>query len=385
MTNVALEPEILDANGNLDIDKAETQSGTVQAQAEGDSEEETNRRPLQAWLRYCEKQGGPIVVKIEASDSAPSDGSSEEADSAESEEEDSDEADAASRGNISLRDLCLDYEPVPDSTQEAEAVLPPSEDLSTSWHIYECARGEIRLSEDEIRSIRKYFELCGCASHWRLTGVPETTTNKNSKQKRAHTSGGDTRVRHVKRAPQDHDGASSPPSNRQAQSNQSLVAPAMGHTSNHLFVRRSTRNAQPFGENLKKAPDWVRRFYRLVSNICQHDDFREIATELSERMTRGEVIASCDSMGVVQPLGLNTILSNLEANEYDAPLDVFNDLYSIWIGAFRRLAPGSDAWIQAHGAVSHFLRLVSSEPLKSDFNPPGIPYDPNFARNSGKR
>eukprot|EP00923_Selenidium_pygospionis_P040173 GHVN01069520.1.p1 GENE.GHVN01069520.1~~GHVN01069520.1.p1 ORF type:complete len:453 (+),score=62.55 GHVN01069520.1:102-1460(+) len=387
-------------------------SGSGYDSSDGSREEEgTPTKVATAWRRYCPETKQEITVKLEAEEQAveevfrrPEDaeqrqtdggsetsGSDEESGSGSDEEtqEAKKDGENASSTTVEEKDplqlLCLDYEPKLLAASDGEERTGSTKGNSpddrvliferTPWHTYGCNRGEVRLSEAELQSIQQFLRENGCANRWRLTAVPEATTkhSSKSKHKRVSTSGGEHRSRSVKRAAQDSDDAVSSVSNRRSQGSAATNA-AFGLSSEVWFTRRSTRVSQPFGENLKKAPDWIRRFHRLINSVCQNEDYKEIATELSDRMNPQMLQTVCKTMGVVKPLGLNSMLSNLEASEYETPLDVFNDLYSIWVGAFRRLQPGSAEWAQTHASTGHFLRLVSSEPLKGDFNPSNSPY-----------
>lgn len=63
--------------------------------------------------------------------------------------------------------------------------------------------------------------------------------------------------------------------------------------------------------------------------------------------------------------------SKLEHGLYTTPLEVFNDIYLVWLSAYRTHPPGSPLWIQAHEASKTFLQQIANEPIRDDFTPPG--------------
>lgn len=129
------------------------------------------------------------------------------------------------------------------------------------------------------------------------------------------------------------------------------------------FAQRVSRVSQA---QLKRLPDWAQRLHHVLMLLCQTETFKPFFPEISIISPKYREVYDAIQPGL-SPIGLWTIISKLEQNGYQSALDVFNDIYGVWLASYRTHAPGTPLWMQAFQASRTFLQQIANQPLRDDF------------------
>ncbi|CDI83007.1 hypothetical protein, conserved [Eimeria acervulina] len=249
--------------------------------------------------------------------------------------------------------------------------------LNGTVHGCHCACGELYLTEAEHAAIEAFFASVGGSSSgpWRLLEVPEGPSTGSRKSKKGSAA------KRVAGAPPSALGG---PQERQRR--QSVASyggpPAAAAVVAELPKTRSSRlrsgglGAPLGGPPLGGAPpaaadaeDWPQRMQRILLELCRQPVCLPFLPRVSPSDAHYNELARKVFPAV--PLSLETVLDRLEqGGYYSRSLEVFNDIYSVFLCAFRYYEPGHQYWMMAHEAALAFSALTVGEPLCNVFGPP---------------
>ena len=244
------------------------------------------------------------------------------------------------------------------------------------------SRGELWLLPSEAEFVLSYIKSEGLDTSWSFKEIENVvhpplsvsrSQSKNSKRNRKKKTL-KTQVKTSKRQTESHIPSSNDRSPTTLRSSQ-----ASSHNTsnrNDSTVSSAQRCSKFSQSQLKKLPDWAQRFHRTLSWLCQMETCRPFVEEVQVTDPRFPEIYDAIQPGLT-PIGLSTIVSKLEQNAYQSSLDVFNDIYSVWLCAYRTYTPGSTLWLQTYQASRRFLQQIANQPLKDDFTPNKAPYTPH--------
>ncbi|KAL8269978.1 hypothetical protein Esti_006078 [Eimeria stiedai] len=298
----------------------------------------------------------------------------------------------------------------------AAAVLPAAPVLSASLHGFDCSSGELYLTESERHSIQQYVAAAagaaGARPAWRLVAVATREIcsagkklRKGSSSKRsavgsavgappsqALAAAGDRQRRHsvAAAAGQQLHAAAASSSSSSPQQHADLLprtrsarfrsAAQQGGSSDEEgeggyteCSNSSSSTARGVGAPLcsssqsADAADWPRRMQRVLLELCRQPVCLPFLPRVSPSEAHYAELARKAYPAV--PLSLETVLQRLENGEYSRSLEVFNDVYTVFMCAFRYYEPGNQYWMMAQEASLAFGALTLREPLSNAFVP----------------
>lgn len=114
-------------------------------------------------------------------------------------------------------------------------------------------------------------------------------------------------------------------------------------------------------------PPWVCHMHRVLVELCK----QSVCLPFFPRVSPGDAHYPELARKVYPavPITLETVLDRLERNEYSRCEEVFNDVHTVFLCAFRYYEPGNQYWMMAHEASLVFHNLTHNKPLLSaDFD-----------------
>lgn len=291
---------------------------------------------------------------------------------------------AAPSAPLAPSETPMDYLPQTcSSSNDWVTALDYSKDHVSSLH-----RGELWLLPSEAKLLLAHFKTQGVENTWSLKEVvpnqwhPPLPSWKDAELKRSHKRSKKQRKKLKKSSTSTSDhpdpqsslvfgrstAADEKPikSQRVPKSYISGKNPTASSASSANAAQRAPRISQ---SQLKQLPDWAQRLHRILVLLCQTEVCRPFVPELLATDPRFPEVYDAIQPALT-PLGLSAIVGKLEQNAYQSGLDVFNDVYSVWLCAYRTYTPGSPLWLQAYQASRTFLQQIANQPLKDDFGAP---------------
>ncbi|KAK6590873.1 hypothetical protein RS030_111873 [Cryptosporidium xiaoi] len=272
-------------------------------------------------------------------------------------------------------------------------------------------RGELILSLDELKKVQQYFIDNSYNYGFELSPEPISYSNNRKNLKKrpqkiiGRTSAGGNEVR--------NDGEIRKSRNSRPSYSRELKA-LLEDGMNILESRSETKQSNTQStvgsrriteDPLKKMPDWAKRFHRILKMLSQQETFKPYATDINinnfSLYLKGQSLENDIDMegngangsefdynkkidelfinaniyfkylndcSPIKPISFNKIIKKLENNEYLNAANVFNDIYSVWICAFRAIEPGGILWTKTIDACLNFNLKLLNEPLKDDFS-----------------
>ncbi|PHJ16243.1 bromodomain protein [Cystoisospora suis] len=292
--------------------------------------------------------------------------------------------------------------------------------LEPGMHGGDCRRGELLLTEAEARSVEYHVKqallskdkeerennrsLSQPYTRWRLQPVlPELLRPASKKTKRASSSTSTSRrganaltelleSAGIKLEPNELAATGRP--QRASRSCSSSVGNANAtsaaestSSSSHSPVSSEKQNHGDGGTvssaNMTKSPPaavsqaqpsshwvpppWVCHMHRVLVELCK----QSVCLPFFPRVSPGDAHYPELARKVYPaiPITLETVLDRLERNEYSRCEEVFNDVHTVFLCAFRYYEPGNQYWMMAHEASLVFHNLTHNKPLlSSDFD-----------------
>eukprot|EP01071_Lankesteria_metandrocarpae_P014468 Lankesteria_metandrocarpae@DN848_c0_g1_i1.p1 len=225
-------------------------------------------------------------------------------------------------------------------------------------HSVGCLRGELYLSELELTELHKYLRDCGALPHFQFVSPEKTAIDK-----RHSTAMGAGRMLPVGPKPK-----CAPVLAVQQMYSASSGAACVARPSVEVPKIKSNPAA------VKRLVSWAQRFHRAITCLCKQESCKSFVDEVN---FHGHLLASHGKDGKINKpsysMDLRTVLSKLEQGLYTRQVDVFNDVYCVWLSAYRAYDPGSPMWMSAHDASTLFAEQIALHPLRDDFHPSSPP------------
>lgn len=251
-----------------------------------------------------------------------------------------------------------------------------------------CFRGELCLTDIERFNIEQYLAAISVPSGglWRLVAVPESAsavgrkTRKGSAVKRGAVSA----VSAPHAASQERQRRQSTTSHHSVAASHQPELPKTRSTRQRNATQSfGSDGGEPIPEDSKGAPsgglpsgdaaDWPKRMQRILLELCKQPVCLPFLPRVSP--TEAHYAELARKVYPAVPLSLETVLERLESGEYSRSLDVFNDVYSVFMCAFRYYEPGNQYWMMAQEASLAFGALTMGEPLCNAFAPASVSHD----------
>ncbi|OEH74978.1 bromodomain-containing protein [Cyclospora cayetanensis] len=267
---------------------------------------------------------------------------------------------------------------------------PSGPALSAVVHAFNCCRGELCLTDVERVHIEQFLGASG--GHWRLVALPESASVVGRKTRKAAVAkrGGTSSVG----APASHTAAQERQRRQSTASHNSLTAsyqPDLPKTRSSRLRTLQSLGSEGGGEGTfeesrggskgppsggvpcSDAADWPRRMQRILLELCKQPVCLPFLPRVSPAEAHYAELARKVYPAV--PLSLETVLERLENGCYSRSLEVFNDVYSVFMCAFRYYEPGNQYWMMAQEAALAFGALTAGEPLCNVFAPASASQD----------
>lgn len=271
--------------------------------------------------------------------------------------------------------------PVPAPTAPT---VPSPPVLSLSIHALNCCRGELYLTDGERLNIEQYLATVSATGggSWRLVALPESASAVGKKARKSSA---------VKRGAASATAAPPVAASQERQRRQSIASHQPVPVSHQVELPKtrssrlrnaaqsfSSEGGEAVAEDAKGSPmgglhppedaaDWPRRMQRILLELCKQPVCLPFLPRVSPNEAHYAELARKVYPAV--PLSLETVLERLENGEYTRSLDVFNDVYTVFMCAFRYYEPGNQYWMMAQEASLAFGALTMGEPLCSAFTP----------------
>ncbi|EKX74085.1 conserved hypothetical protein [Theileria equi strain WA] len=110
----------------------------------------------------------------------------------------------------------------------------------------------------------------------------------------------------------------------------------------------------PPEEKLSGLPQWVQLLHRIVSEICYTTNIHIFVPPSQNGEAESEQ----------QNFAIETVLDKLINNEYQSTSEVLNELYMVFVCAFRSFSPGTYQWMSALDLSSRLNDLRIANDLK---------------------
>ncbi|CBZ52616.1 conserved hypothetical protein [Neospora caninum Liverpool] len=275
--------------------------------------------------------------------------------------------------------------------------------LDGAIHGFDCARGELLLTEAEARAVEEHLvaewakkgsETGGDKSGrplWRLQPVIEAARCPGGAKRSRKGVGASSRrglnalsglldSAGVKLEPTELSASGRP--QRSSRSSSSSAGPSaasapaetLSHSASHTSSpsqeassrRGNSKDAQAGSQSWVPSP-WVCWMHEVLVELCKQPVCLPFFPRVSPRDTHYPELARKVFPAI--PITLESVLDRLERNEYTCTEEVFNDVYTVFLCAFRYYEPGNQYWMMAQEASIVFQSLTQNKRLLScDFD-----------------
>ncbi|KEP62035.1 UNVERIFIED_CONTAM: hypothetical protein HHA_264020 [Hammondia hammondi] len=271
--------------------------------------------------------------------------------------------------------------------------------LDGAVHGFDCTRGELFLTEAEARAIEEQFiaEWAKKASktddgkasrpQWRLQPIAAEAARGQGGGKRSRKGAGTSSRRGfsalsglLESAGLKLEPTGLSASGRPQRSSRSATAASVGPSSASAPADSSSHSAphaSPVSQEASKRGSlkeqswvpspWVCWMHEVLVELCKQPVCLPFFPRVSPKDAHYPELAR--KVFPATPITLESVLDRLERNEYTCTEEVFNDVYTVFLCAFRYYEPGNQYWMMAQEASIVFQSLTQNKPLLScDFD-----------------
>ncbi|ESS31824.1 bromodomain protein [Toxoplasma gondii GAB2-2007-GAL-DOM2] len=271
--------------------------------------------------------------------------------------------------------------------------------LDGAVHGFDCTRGELFLTEAEARAIEEQFiaewakkasEIDGGKAsrpQWRLQPIAAEAARGQGGGKRSRKGAGTSSRRGfsalsglLESAGLKLEPTELSASGRPQRSSRSATAASVGPSSASAPADSSSHSAShssPVSQEASKRGSlkeqswvpspWVCWMHEVLVELCKQPVCLPFFPRVSPKDAHYPELAR--KVFPATPITLESVLDRLERNEYTCTEEVFNDVYTVFLCAFRYYEPGNQYWMMAQEASIVFQSLTQNKPLLScDFD-----------------
>ncbi|PFH37682.1 hypothetical protein BESB_000240 [Besnoitia besnoiti] len=302
-----------------------------------------------------------------------------------------------------------------DASMDPGAVSSSFPLLDGSIHGLDCARGELLLTEAEARALEERLaaewtkqtpqeegsearDPTSFRTQWRFQPAVATEAFRGAGAKKARKGAGSSSRRGLnalsgllesaglkleptelsasgrpQRASRSTAAAAAAPSGTSAAAeqpaSQSSQAAPPSSASQDASSRRGggAKDPQTGSQQAWVPSPWVCWMHEVLVELCKQPVCLPFFPRVSPRDAHYPELARKVYPAV--PITLESVLDRLERNEYTCTEEVFNDVYTVFLCAFRYYEPGNQYWMMAQEASIVFQALTQNKPLLScDFD-----------------